>query len=264
MTTTQGWNAEQVELMGAKIHVLKGGKGDPLVVLHRDNSYPGVQPFLTELAKQYTVYVPSHPGYHNSDPKSWAWLVNVRDLAIVQHNLLRTLGIQRAVVVGLGFGGWLAAEIATMCGHDFSRMVLVSPMGVQPKKEYIFDQFLVSTEDYAKAMFHDQRAFDQIYTQEPGFEQLEGWETCREMTSRTGWKPYMWNRALPGLLKGVSIPTLIVWGREDKIVPLECAQLYAEALPNARVSVIDQCGHAVDLEKPAQLTRLVLNFTGKG
>ena len=55
-------------------------------------------------------------------------------------------------------------------------------------------------------------------------------------------------------------PTLVVWGREDRIVPLECGERYAKALPHARLVVIESAGHLVDMERPAELARPVIDF----
>jgi pimeloyl-ACP methyl ester carboxylesterase len=70
----------------------------------------------------------------------------------------------------------------------------------------------------------------------------------------------MYNPTLPHLLGGVNTPALIVWGREDRIVPLECGERYAKALPRARLTVIENAGHFVDMERPAELARPVLEF----
>jgi pimeloyl-ACP methyl ester carboxylesterase len=256
------WSEEHVDFMGGQVHVLKGGQGDPLVVLHRDNGYPGPEPFFEELASRFTVYVPSYPGFYRSDPEAFAWIVNVRDLVSIEQQFIRKLGLESAVLVGLGFGGWIAAEIASMSSLP-KQIVLVGAMGLQPKEEYIFDQFIVNTETYMRTMFHDQRHFEEAFGALPEFEWLEHWETNREQTSRIGWKPYMYNQALGKLLTEVTTPAQIVWGREDKIVPLECSQLYADGLRNSQLRIIDQCGHAVDLERPSDLARIVFDFTAK-
>jgi pimeloyl-ACP methyl ester carboxylesterase len=70
----------------------------------------------------------------------------------------------------------------------------------------------------------------------------------------------MYNPALPHLLGGVKAPTLVVWGREDRIVPLECGEHYVKALPHARLAVIENAGHLVDMERPAELARAVIDF----
>ena len=82
----------------------------------------------------------------------------------------------------------------------------------------------------------------------------------RETTFRIAWRPYMYNPSLPHLLGAVRTPTLLVWGREDRVVPLECGEPYAKALPAARLSVLDGVGHFVDLERPAELARAIVDF----
>jgi len=191
-------------------------------------------------------------------------MVTVRDLAIAQQQLIHRMGLAPVTVVGLGYGGWLAAEIATMSAKAFKQIVLVAPMGIQPKEGEIMDQFILSTENYVRSMFYDITHFEKTYGALPEFDWLERWETNREMTSRIGWKPYMYNRAMANLVSEVTVPALVVWGREDGVVPLECGQVWADALPNAKLRILDQCGHAVDLEKPQDLAKEVLAFAGKG
>ena len=80
------------------------------------------------------------------------------------------------------------------------------------------------------------------------------------MTFRIAWKPYMYNPTLPHLLGGLATPTLVVWGRHDRIVPLECGERYVKALAGARLEVIEGAGHFIDMEKPRELAQLVSGF----
>jgi pimeloyl-ACP methyl ester carboxylesterase len=83
------------------------------------------------------------------------------------------------------------------------------------------------------------------------------------MAARLTWKPYMYNPRLPYFLPRVPNPTLIVWGREDRIVPVECAEQYRRLLPNATLTVLEGCGHVPPLEQPETFARLVLDFLGE-
>jgi len=166
-------------------------------------------------------------------------------------------------VVGLGFGGWIAAEMATMAPRAFKRLVLVGAMGLKPERGEIADQALVSYIDYVRRGFADQRAFDRLFGAEPATAQLEQWDLNREMTFRIAWKPYMYNPTLPHLLGGVATPALIVWGRDDRIVPLECAERYQKALPHARLEIVENAGHFVDMEQPDVLAQLVARFVAE-
>jgi 2-hydroxy-6-oxo-octa-2,4-dienoate hydrolase len=74
----------------------------------------------------------------------------------------------------------------------------------------------------------------------------------------------MYNPTLPHLLGGVTAPTLVVWGRDDRIVPLECGERYAKALPRARLEIVAGAGHFVEMEKASELAQLVTDFVTQG
>jgi pimeloyl-ACP methyl ester carboxylesterase len=260
MTTAQAVREEQVDVAGCPITVRIAGQGDPLVLLPRENIDPIGLPFTDRLAERFTVYTPILPGYHGSAVECWSWLADVRDLAITQQQWIGALGLDGVTLVGLGFGGWVAAEMSSMAGGRLRRLVLVSAMGIQPNEGQIFDQFLVSTELYARTAFRSQENFHRLFGEAPGFDQLEAWETDREMSSRIAWKPYMYNRSLPRLLSSCRMSALVVWGADDHVVPVECAALYAEALGNAPTRVIESCGHAVEVEEPVRLADAIVQF----
>jgi pimeloyl-ACP methyl ester carboxylesterase len=102
-----------------------------------------------------------------------------------------------------------------------------------------------------------------VYTSELSDELLLQWDRNREMTARVAWKPHMYNRRLVPLLPLVQVPTLVVWGDDDKVVPRECGERYAKLLPDASLEVVEGCGHAVDMERPAELARLALAHVGR-
>ncbi|MGH7418759.1 MAG: alpha/beta fold hydrolase, partial [Candidatus Rokuibacteriota bacterium] len=204
------------------------------------------------------VLLPSHPGYDGSERP--AWMRSVRDVAVTYQALLAARGAAEVSLLGLGFGGWIAAEMATMAPRAFRRLVLVGPMGVKPGEGEILDQSLVSYIDYVRAGFTDQTLFDRLFSPDPPTPQLEQWDLNREMTFRIAWKPYMYNPTLPPLLSGVQTEALIVWGRDDRIVPLGCGEQYARALPKSRLTVVDGAGHFVDMEQPEALAKLIVQF----
>ena len=254
------WQTRTVSVCGGEIAYVQAGSGPPLLLLPRDSGHPPRHDFRDFLASAFTVVYPWLPGFHGGKPARWEWLSSTRDLAVVLRQFLSALAIQRPTLAGAGFGGWIAAEMATMAPDDLAALVLVAPMGLQPRDSFIFDQFIGNTEGYVRHGFVDQDKFDAVYGKEPDFEQLEGWETDREMTARLAWKPYMYNPTLPRLLSGVKAPALVVWGDSDAVVPVECAKLYGDALPNATVEVFAGSGHALDLEEPRGLAETVLAF----
>ena len=101
------------------------------------------------------MLVPSHPGYDKSERP--AWMRNVRDIAVVYQALIAEKQLTGITLVGLGFGGWIAAEMATMAPRGFTKLVLVGAMGLKPERGEIADQALLSYIDYVRLGFADQK-----------------------------------------------------------------------------------------------------------
>jgi pimeloyl-ACP methyl ester carboxylesterase len=252
------WATSTVEAAGTKLHLMRAGRGRPVLVLHHETGTLDRLPFYDALAAKYDVLVPHHPGYSRSERPDW--MRSTRDIAVVYRGLLSELKLGNATLVGLGFGGWIAAEMASMAPADLSKLVLVGAMGIKPPQGDILDLAVTGYMDYARAGFHDPKAFDRVYGAEPSGDQLEMWDICREMSFRIAWKPYMYSQTLPHLLRSVRAPALVVWGDDDKVVPQSAAKCYLEALPDAKLQIVKSCGHCVDMEQPEALAKLVTEF----
>jgi pimeloyl-ACP methyl ester carboxylesterase len=133
-------------------------------------------------------------------------------------------------------------------------------MGILPAAGEILDQALVSYVEYVRAGFEDAGTFERIWGDEPPVSQLEQWDLNREMSFRIAWKPYMYNPTLPHLLGGVRAPALVVWGREDRIVPVHRSAALARAIPHARLRIVERCGHIAMLEQPGEFNRHLAEF----
>ncbi len=225
------------------------------MVLHHSTGNLGWLPFHEALTTQFAVWVPDLPGYGQSERPVWAR--DPRDLAILMNRVLDRLALDGVTLVGLGFGGFIAAEMATINPGRLRALVLVGAAGIRPDEGEIMDQMLFKDEHYLKSSFRDDAAYAEFFGEDesPELEQL--WELSREMTARVTWRPYMYNRRLPPLLREVETPSLIIWGEHDRIVPSNCGELYAQALPNARLEVVKGAGHVVELEEPETIARLI-------
>lgn len=266
MTTVSQTHSEHfVRIAGLETQLLRSGPpqtDQAILVLHHDIGNPGWLPFYEALARRFDAVVPSLPGYGRSERADW--MRSVRDLAAIEQWLLKELRLDRVSLVGLGFGGWVAAEMASLAPRQFQRLALVGAMGIKPERGEILDQAVLSHEAYVRAGFADQSCCDAVFGAEPDIDRLEAWDVHRETTFRIAWKPYMYSQTLSHLLGGIEAPALVVWGRDDRVVPLECGERYREALADARLATIDDCGHFVEMEKPDELARLVTDFVGAG
>lgn len=241
-----------IDVAGLNLRLLEGGEGDPVIVLHHSTGNPGWMPVHELLASRFAVTVPDMPGYGQSARPEWAR--DARDLAILMNQALDCLGLTSGVtLVGLGFGGFIAAEMATMDQRRLRALVLVGAAGIQPDEGEILDQMLVDFEEYTKAGFRSDAAFAELFGEKAAVELKQLWDYSREMTARLTWKPYMFNRRLPELLKEVRTPALLIWGSRDVVVPLGTARRYQQSLPNARLEVVEGAGHLVELEDPARV-----------
>ncbi|MSP05876.1 MAG: alpha/beta hydrolase [Acetobacteraceae bacterium] len=257
MPTIQ-WTSNTITVAGTELHVQRGGTGTPILLLHRDIGTLESLPFYDALAQRHDVIIPHHPGYGKSPRPEWVG--STRDIATLHRALLGQLGVKDATLVGLGFGGWIGAEMATYAPYDTSKIVLLNPMGVKPPNGDILDQALISYIEYVQAGFHDAAVFDRIFGARPSSEQLIAWDICREMSFRVAWRPYMYNDSLPHLLRGVQAKALILASEHDQVVPRSAATLYAAQLPNARLQIVANAGHLAELEQPAALADIITSF----
>ena len=251
------WSDTTLEIAGTKIHATRAGKGSPLLVLHHDIGILDRLPILDSLAQSFDVIVPHYAGWGKSQRPEW--MRSVRDVAVMQRALLDKLGLDKVSLLGLGFGGWVAAEMMTMSARDIAKVVLVGPMGIKPNEGYILDQAIISYIDYPHAFFHDRKAFEAVYGN-VSTDQLEAWDIAREMSFRIAWKPYMYSQTLPHLLSSLQSPVMIAWGEHDKVVPVSTAQQWKKALPGAKLEIVKGAGHAVEMEKPVELAKLMTDF----
>ncbi|MDA0264548.1 MAG: alpha/beta hydrolase [Chloroflexi bacterium] len=252
---------EMVDVGGTKVHTLKGGSGEPLLLLHGAGGNNGWLKSVDALAEKYTVYYPSHPGYGKSERPDW--LETIPDMACFYTWYLETLGLEGVRTIGFSMGGWIASEIAAMCGHSFSKLMLVGAAGVKPNNSEITDIFIISPAQVLDLMFHDPAQapeYQAVYGKDPTPEEAMAAESNREMAVRLCWKPYMHDPRLTSLLKRVSIPARMVWGKNDRIVPVECGEIYQRTIKGSDLVVIDNCGHSPQVERPDDFIKTALEF----
>ena len=261
-TATSILTEEIIEVAGTRLEIARGGNGDPLLVLHDEMGHHGALRWHEALAANNTLHIPSHPGFGESPRMEW--IMNMRDLAGWYLRALDELGLQNVNVIGFSLGGWLAAEMATMCPQQFNKMTLVGAAGIKPDIGEIFDIFLVTGEEYLDTVCLDNAAtpeFDTVRPAEPSPELAEAWAVAREEACRLSWKPYMHYRGLPHLLGRLQdLPTLLIWGAQDGIVPVNAGELYQQAIKGSRLEVIDNCGHRPEIEQTDEFLSLVQGF----
>jgi pimeloyl-ACP methyl ester carboxylesterase len=251
-----------IDIAGITVELRRGGSGTPVLVIHGELGVPGWLESFAQLAEHHDVIVPSLPGYGRSTRPDW--IMGVHDLAAWVTWFARDIDLRTPVnVIGCSLGGWVAAEIATVAPQFINKMVLVGAMGIKPEQGEIFDYFLESGLTGLRRAFHrpeQSSAFMRYWGNEWTPEETDLVEQHREMTCRIAWKPYMHSLTLRHLLPGVSTPTLLLWGGEDAITPINSGEIYQRAIPRSRLVVIENCGHMPEMEKPTEFAGLIENF----
>lgn len=260
---SQECREETVRVDEIDLVVIKGGSGRPLLVLHEELGWPGWLNWNKALARNHTLLIPQHPGYNRTERAEW--MMSIRDMAGFYARYLLEQKIAPVDVIGFSLGGWIGAEMAACNPGQFRKMVLVAPMGIRPQEGDILDFFQMMAPQHLYSTVHDPDRtpeFDDLYGGQ-GPEQFEKWEEARAQTARLAWTPFMHNPSLPHLLGvAASLPTLVIWGREDRVVPASTASLYKRVLPAAQIATFDDCGHRPEVEKAADFIRAVEEFLG--
>jgi pimeloyl-ACP methyl ester carboxylesterase len=241
----------------------KAGSGPPLLFLHGGGGFGTFDPTVSPLAEKFTVYAPSHPGFFGSGRPDWLYTIN--DLAHFYKDMVQELGLEDYVLVGHSVGGWIAAEMAAMDHHNIKGLVLIDAAGVRPEKGEIAEVFMVSADTRLKLGFHDPSqvpSYD-VISADPTPEGAAIRHGNMEMLSRLCWRPYLHNPSLPHYLGSVKTPALVVWGKQDAIIPVECGEMYSKLLPNATLKSIDNCGHSPQMEKPDEFNAAMAAFLGE-
>jgi pimeloyl-ACP methyl ester carboxylesterase len=252
--------ANAISINGLRIELIERGQGRPLLFLHPAIGIEPDAPVLAHLADHARVIAPIHPGFGGSDaPK---WFDSVDDLAYFYLDLLEALDLKDVVLVGVSFGGWIAAEIAVKSTAQISHLVLGNPVGIKVgSREHpdIADFFAMEEADFIAIAYHDPSAATRDYKTMPDGE-LRNVAQNREATARYGWSPFMHDPKLKNRLHRIRIPTLFIWGVHDRVLSESYGKAYCAAIAGARFERLERAGHFPHLEQPREFAEKVVAF----
>jgi pimeloyl-ACP methyl ester carboxylesterase len=240
------------------VRMLRAGSGPPLLYLHGANGLPVWLPAFDLLARQFEVFVPEHPGFGASDNPPW--MRNIGDLAMYYLDFIDGLGQHPVHLVGHSLGGWTAAELAVRNCSRLATLALLAPAGIRVKGIPSGDNFIWGPEEAVRNVYHDQSFADRILAQPMTDEAADLALTNRYAAAKFGWEPRWYNPSLERWLHRISVPTLVIWGKNDKLFPSAYAARWGERIPGSRVEVIPDCGHIPAAEKPDITAREIIRL----
>lgn len=250
--------AGRLAVRDVSVRVWRGGTGPSLLFLHGAGGHPGWLPLLERLAGRYAVIAPEHPGFGRSDdPKH---IRHVPDLAMYYLDFLESMNLTRVHVVGHSLGGWTAAEVGVRnCGR-LASLTLIAPAGIRVKGVPPGDNFIWAPEEAARNRFHDPAVAQAVLAATLTEDQLDEQMQNQLSAVKFGWEPRWFNPDLDKWLHRITVPTHVIWGADDKILPAAYARRWAERVDGARVTIIEGAGHLPHVEKMAQVAQPLLAF----
>lgn len=250
--------SDVLSVAGVHTHLRRGGRGRPLLVLHPEFAPSQWFPYLDPLAARFEVFAPDHPGFGNSARPDW--LDGIDDLVIHYLDLLDLLELDRVSIVGTSLGGWIAAELAVVQPQRIDRLVLAGAAGLRVDGADRMDVFLRPLDQTLTQLFYDPTRAAQFLPASSGTDAIVHAYRDATTLARLAWNPYLYHPKLERRLRRITAPTLIVWGREDRMLPLPHGQAFARCIPNARLTCVPECGHLVPFEQPERFGDIVLPF----
>lgn len=251
---------ERHEIAGIPVDVHVTGSGPPLLYLHGEHFFEAQRPFLDDLARDFRVIVPRHPGFDGRTPPPDFRAAGA--IALLYLEVMERMDLDDALVVGASFGGWVATEMAVRTTARIGRLALIAPLGVKlggPQERAFADLFAADEATVRRLLFHDPERFAPRYADLDDAE-MEAIARDRQYAAWYGWSPYMHNPSLGRWLFRARVPALVVAGESDGYVPPGHGQALARLLPQASFRTIAGAGHYPQIERAEALAEALRGF----
>jgi pimeloyl-ACP methyl ester carboxylesterase len=249
-------NEKTIDVAGTALRYLESGSGPALLFLHGAAGFDW-SPLHQALSARARVIVPEHPGFGRSPVPPW--MMGMGDLAYFYLDLLRALDLRGTHLVGHCIGGWLAAEIAIRSTGRLGTLTLMAPAGVEAPEAPFDDIFVWNNEEFARRQFHDP-TLAQAWQEAQAKAEIDLVLQDRTGLARLAWNPRLHNPQLPFWLHRINIPTLLVWGEDDRVVPPACHKAYLREIKGAKLETLPKAGHALPIERADEVARRVDAF----
>ncbi len=250
---------------GLKSRVLEAGQGAPVVFFHGAGGLLKEEPLLERLGAKYHVFAPEWPGYGADGGEEK--LEDMLDFALHGWDVVESLGIEKPSLIGHSMGGMIAAEMACIANKSLAKLTLIAPAGLWLDAHPIPDLFSMLPFELVGALFTDPRNGEKFLTGGIDFTNADALTQFMVGNARrlgTAGKILfpIPNRRLSKRLYRLTAPTLLVWGRNDKLIPPPYAERWAQLVPHARLAWIENGSHMAPHEQPELVASEVERFLG--
>lgn len=250
---------EKVQIRDLHINLRKAGKGRPILFLHGAGGVFEWSPFFQRLAQSGELWVPDHPGFGRSDDP--AFIRNMSDLAMYYLDFMDQFGRSEGFdVVGHSIGGWLASEVAIRNTSRIRSLTLIAPAGLRVKGIPMGDVFIWNDVESAERLVHDTTMRQRKLAAETDDETTQIMIRNRYAFAKHAWHPRLFNPDLEKWLHRIDVPTQIIWGREDGLIPASYAAAWQARIAPRHITIIPECGHSPMNEKGEETADVIAAF----
>lgn len=278
---SSGWNrklrgvySEYLTVNGVGIHYMETGKGEPAVLLVHGlgGSWDNWYDIIPELAKEgHRVIAMDLPGFGLSDKPDIDYKID--DFVQFLKSFIEKKKLERPVAVGHSMGGHIIIKTAARYQGLFSRIILVDSSGARNlwgPVRWFLTRFYVALEDHpywisnrmlkfvVDLNFYDSEKGKELYYFYARARETSEWKLLLRSFCRAG--RHMINDSVEDILKEIRVPTLIVWGQDDRVLPLKNAHELNMRIGDSQMAVILECGHMPMIEKPERLAAIINEF----
>jgi pimeloyl-ACP methyl ester carboxylesterase len=247
-----------LSLRDCRIRLLRGGSGAPLLYLHGEHDAGDWPEMLQHLAETHDVIAPDHPGFGGSDLPDW--LDNTEDLVCFYLDLLDELDLRDVHLVGSSIGGWIAASLAARNATRVRSLTLLAAAGLYVDDTPPGDIFIWAPDELLQNLYHDQEIAAAAIAKSHDGADIDLALKNRFTAARLAWQPRLHDPDLHKWLHRIKLPTLILWGAEDRVLPPAYAAAYNQAIAFSRQIVLPACGHLPHRERPAETAAAITKF----
>jgi len=261
---------KQVEIYGQKIYYQEAGAGPTVILLHGlGGDGANWAATLPALSAKFHVFVPDQVGFGRSDKPMIDYRIGT--LVDFLNAFYKKVGITKATLVGNSLGGWVAMDFALAHPEKVDRLVLVDSAGYSQKRTgapplsrdvmlglnpstIAGEKQLMAVVFYNKSFASDQFAEQALMAH---LRKNDSYTIDRFIDSIL-----RGDDVVDGRLAAIHAPTLVVWGREDALVPLAAGKALAEDIPGAQIAILDSCGHVPQAECAGPFNTALLKYLG--
>ena len=253
---------ETIDIAGRPTVIMSAGEGAPFFYLHSSlGETISWLPFYQSWARQFHVFVPTHPGFGKSG--GFDEIDSIEDMAFHYVEMFDALGLEQVCLGGVSLGGWVAAEIAVRWPERVKRLWIADAPGLWIEEQPLPDLFRYMRDrpKLRELMFHDPNSYiaKLVIQDDPDDERMLYAYQSMTVLARLVWdRPY--DPKLAGRLHRIQCPVLLLWGEQDRLVPPAYGKAYQAHLPQAQWKTIPNCGNLPMFEQETEFVEAVGRF----